>query len=103
MMNTKETEVRVNIMDMQIQAPVTMGYFQLRYLLTKWCSSWGVYILPEMRKHLYECFNQGYIIRFPLLKLRQRGMKTNNIYTLSVYCDFRMLECSNKDMVERSE
>ena len=56
----------------------------------------------RMRKHLYDCLNKGNITQFPLLKRRRGGRKIKYSETFSVYCDCRMPECSERDMVECS-
>ena len=107
MMKTTEAEIRVNVMDMQMQAGTCdCGLFSIATaaaLLNGVHPGECTFNQSRMRKHLYDCLNKGKITQFPLLKSRRGGRKTKYSETFSVYCDCRMPECSERDMVECSE
>ena len=105
MLKTREDEIRVNVMNMQMQAGTCdCGLFAVA---TATSLMHGIhpgectFDQSGMRQHLYDSFNQGIIAPFPILKHRRARKKVKYSETFSVYCDCRMPETA--EMVECSE
>ena len=107
MMRRTETEIQVDVRDMQIQpGTCDCGVFSIATataLLNGVHPGECTFNQSQMRKHLCDCFNKGNITQFPLLKSRRRARKIKYSETFSVYCYCRMPECSERDMVECSK
>lgn len=61
----------------------------------KYCSD-----RSKMRKHLYTCLQKGRITNFPTVKERRHHTKVKSTEEIEVYCECRMPELRNVDMVE---
>lgn len=106
LLHTSSREIRVKIMDMQIQAGTCdCGLFAIATataLLSGGQPGACTFKQTEMRKHLYDGFKQGKLLPFPLLKMRRASKKVKYTETISVYCLCRMPEVQDRDMVECS-
>ena len=106
LLHTNNREIRVKIVDMQIQAGTCdYGLFAIATataLLSGVEPGACTFKQTEMRKHLYDGFKRGKILPFPLLKKRCAGRKVKHTETISVYCLCRMPEAQDQDMVECS-
>ena len=102
LLHTSSREIRVKIMDMQIQAGTCdCGLFAIATataLLSGGQPEACTFKQTEMRKHLYGGFKQGKLLPFPLLKMRRASKKVKYTKTISVYCLCRMPEVQDRDI-----
>jgi hypothetical protein len=57
-------------------------------------------IPPGKFKHLYMCLQKDQTVMFPIVKERRVPVKIKNRDKIDIYCECRMLELRNVDMVD---
>ena len=94
MVKTMESELRVNIMDMQMQAGTCYcGLFVVAAATSLLNGDHpGDYNQSQMSKHLYECLNEGNIMQFPLLK---EGEVEGRLNILRPFRSIMTAKCQN--------
>ena len=104
LLQTKQKEIKVNIMNMQIQSGTCdCGLFALATatsLINGTLPGAITFKQYEMRQHLYNCFRAGRMTPFPVLKTRRAGAKIKYSEAIPIHCICRMIESPNRDMVE---
>jgi hypothetical protein len=96
--------IKLKIMDVQMQAGgCDCGLFAIAFaiaLASRIPPGKFMFDQSEMRKHLYTCLQKGQIVMFPTLKERRVPVKIKNGDEIDIYCEYRMPDLRNVEMVE---
>ena len=94
---TKKKAIKLKIMDVQMQA----GGCCFCNSPSKWDPP-GKFTFDhsKMRKYLYTSLQKGRLVMFPTMKKRRVPMKLKNRDEIDIYCERRMPELRNVEMVE---
>ena len=107
LLRTREKEIKVNIMNMQVQSGTCdCGLFALATatsLLNGVNPGAITYKQSEMRRHLYDSICRGRLAPFPVLKTRRSSSNIKYSESFPVYCVCRLIESADRGMVECSK
>ena len=101
---TEKQKIQLKFMDVQMQAGgCDCGLFAVAFATSlasgippgKYC-----FDQTKMRKHLYTCLQKGRITNFPTIKERRLHTKVKSRDEIEVYCECRMPELRNVEMVQ---
>ena len=101
---TKKKAIKLKIMDVQMQAGGSdCGLFAVAFataLANGIPPGKFTFDQSKMRKHLYACLQKGRITMFPTMKERRIPEKVKCRDEIKIYCECRMPELRNVEMVE---
>ena len=101
---SKKKSIKLKIMDVQMQAGgCDCGLFAIAFataLANGIPPGKFIFDQSKMRKHLYMCLEKGEMVMFPTVKERRVPTKVKNRDEIDIYCECRMPELRNVEMVE---
>ena len=98
---SKKKAIKLKIMDVQMQAGgCDCGLFAVAFATNGIPPGKFTFDQSKMRKHLYTCLQKGQLVMFPTMKERRVPVKVKSRDEIDIYCECRMPELRNVEMVE---